>query len=256
MTDAVNEPRAPSSKRRRTTTTGANALRRSPDLPEGSWPLLHDAARWIGGWLFHPVYRLRWHGQRRVPARGPLVLVANHSAFIDGPLLFGLLGRRVVFLVKREMFRGALGWVLPKLGQLAIRRGEPDRAPLLAAQRVLRGGGVVAVFPEGTRGVGDAADVRNGAAWLARSTDALVLPLVCRGTRRPDSSGRRFRPRVDILVGEPFTVSGERGRAGLAAATEQVRSAMAGLVSELDRLRAAPPKPAELPTRPATYEET
>ncbi|WP_445183662.1 lysophospholipid acyltransferase family protein [Pseudonocardia sp. Cha107L01] len=207
------------------------------DLPVGSWPPLHDLARWVGTWLFKPVYRLRWHGAQQVPAQGPVVLVANHSAFVDGPLLFGMFGRRTVFLVKQEMFRGPAGWALPRIGQLAVRRGEPDRAPLLAAQRVLRGGGLVAVFPEGTRGVGDAAAAQNGAAWLARSTSALVVPVVCRGTRRPAGSGRRFRPRVDILMGEPFAVSEERGRAGLAVATEQIRSALAGLVRELDVLR-------------------
>lgn len=208
-----------------------------PDLPVGSSPVLHDVARWIGTWLFKPVFRLHWHGARRVPAQGPVVLVANHSAFVDGPLLFGMFHRRAVFLVKQEMFRGVAGWALPRIGQLPVRRGEPDRAPLLAAQRVLRGGGLVAVFPEGTRGVGDAASAQNGAAWLARSTNALVVPVVCRGTRRPEGSGRRFRPRVDILVGEPFAVSETRGRAGLAAATEQIRSALADLVRELDGLR-------------------
>jgi 1-acyl-sn-glycerol-3-phosphate acyltransferase len=126
----------------------------APDLPVGSSPVLHDVARWVGTWVFRPVFRLRWHGARRVPAQGPVVLVANHSAFVDGPLLFGMFDRRAVFLVKQEMFRGVAGWVLPRIGQLAVRRGEPDRAPLLAAQRVLRGGGLVAVFPEGTRGVG------------------------------------------------------------------------------------------------------
>jgi len=208
-----------------------------PDLPVGSSPAFHDLARWVGSWLFRPVYRLQWHGERQVPAQGPVVLVANHSAFVDGPMLFGMLGRRAVFLVKQEMFRGAAGWALPRIGQLPVRRGEPDRAPLLAAQRVLRGGGLVAVFPEGTRGVGDATEARNGAAWSARSTGALVVPVVCRGTRRPAGSARRFRPRVDILVGEPFAVSTERGRAGLAAATEQVRVALAALVGELDGLR-------------------
>jgi len=93
------------------------------------------------------------------------------------------------------------------------------------------------VFPEGTRGVGDAASAQNGAAWLARSTNALVVPVVCRGTRRPEGTGRRFRPRVDILVGEPLAVSDVRGRAGLAAATEQIRLALADLVRELDGLR-------------------
>jgi 1-acyl-sn-glycerol-3-phosphate acyltransferase len=165
------------------------------------------------------------------------VLVANHSAFVDGPLLFGMFHRRTVFLVKQEMFAGPVGPALRRIGQLAVRRGEPDRRPLMAAQRVLRGGGLVAVFPEGTRGPGDAASARNGAAWLARSTGAVVVPAVCRGTHRPDGARRRFRPRVDVLVGEPFEVNGERGRVGLAMATEQVRVALVSLIAELDGLR-------------------
>ena len=45
-----------------------------------------------------------------------LVVVANHSAAVDGPLLYGLLGRRAVFLIKAEMFPAdirALGVALP-----------------------------------------------------------------------------------------------------------------------------------------------
>jgi len=209
----------------------------SADLPPGAVPWLHDVARWIGTWCFRLPFRLRVHGRDRVPADGPVVLVANHSSFVDGPLLFGVIGRRSVFLVKQEMFHGALGWVLPRIGQLPVRRGQADRAPLMAALRVLRAGGLVSVFPEGTRGVGDVADAQHGSAWLARSTGARVLPVVCRGTRRPGGSGRRWRPLVDVLVGEPFEVSAGSGRAGLAAATEQVRSGLATLVTEVDRLR-------------------
>lgn len=216
------------------TATGA----RSADLPPGSWPWLHDLARWIGTWLFRPLYRLHVHHRERIPARGPVVLVANHSAFVDGPLLFGLLRRRAVFLVKQEMFDGPLGWALARIGQLAVRRGEPDRRPLLAAVAVLRGGGLVAVFPEGTRGRGDVAAAQHGAAWLARTGGASVVPVVCRGTRRPDGVRRRWRPRVDVLVGEPLHVPAGGGRTGRTAATETVRAALAGMVRELDELRA------------------
>jgi 1-acyl-sn-glycerol-3-phosphate acyltransferase len=64
-----------------------------------------------------------------------------------------------------------------------------------------------------------------------------VLPVVCRGTRRPDGSRRRFRPRVDVLVGELSTLTVGGGRAGLSAATEAIRSALAGLVADLDEVR-------------------
>ncbi len=211
--------------------------RYTEDLPAGSWPWMHDLARWIGTWVFRPVYRVQVHHRDRVPAQGPVVVVANHSAFVDGPLLFGLLERRAVFLVKQEMFRGPVGWTLPRIGQLAVRRGTAERRPLTLALSVLRGGGLVAVFPEGTRTGGEVAAAQHGAAWLARTGGAVVVPVVCRGTRRPAGARRRFRPLVDVLVGEPLTLTAGGGRAGLAAATETIRTALAGLVADLDELR-------------------
>jgi 1-acyl-sn-glycerol-3-phosphate acyltransferase len=217
--------------------------RRAGELPDGAYVRLHDFGRWIGRWAFRVLYRGRVSGKKCVPHRGAVVLVANHSAFVDGPILFGLLGRRSVFLVKAELFRGPLGWFLRRIGQLPVRRGEPDRTPLLAAVHILRAGGVVGVFPEGTRGEGDMASVHHGAAWLARSADALLLPVACRGTRRPEGAARRWRPRVDVLFGEPIALPAGRGRAALTAATELMRVELAGLVAELDRRRGQVPTP-------------
>jgi 1-acyl-sn-glycerol-3-phosphate acyltransferase len=198
---------------------------------------MHDLGRWLGSWMFLPFYRVHVHHRERIPADGPVVVVANHSAFVDGPLLFGLLGRRAVFWVKQEMFTGVAGWGLRRIGQLPVRRGEADRRPLMAAVAVLRGDGLVGVFPEGTRGRGDVAAAEHGAAWLARTSGAAVLPVVSRGTRRPDGSERRWRPRVDIVVGEPLTIPAGGGRAGLVAATETVRAELATMVRELDDIR-------------------
>lgn len=206
------------------------------DLPAGSWPWFHDFARWLGTWVFALPFRLTVHGRERIPRTGPVVVVANHSSMLDGPLVFAVVRRRSVFLIKHEMFTGMLGRVLPKIGQLPVRRDVPDREPLMAAVRVLRAGGLVGVFPEGGRGAGDVADARNGAAWLARTTGAMVLPIACRGTRRVPGSG--VRRRIDLLVGEPFTVCADRGKAGLAVATAQLRDALAALVTELDHIRA------------------
>lgn len=212
-------------------------MNRSPDLPVGAWPWLHELARLLGAWCFVPFYRLRVHHLSRVPRTGPVVVVANHSAFVDGPLLFGLLPRRPVFLVKDEMFRGVLAYVLPRLGQLAVRRGTVDRRPLTAALEVLRGGGTVVVFPEGTRGTGEIAAARQGAAWLARQAGAPLLPVVARGTNRPAGGARRVRPRVDVLVGDPLPAPTGRGRAELAEATESIRTALVTLVAEVDEIR-------------------
>lgn len=208
-------------------------------LPDDALPWLHDLARWIARWHLRPVYRIRVHGRERVPLTGPLVLVANHSSFIEPQLIFGMLPRRSVFLVKAELSRGAVGRALVGIGQLTVRRGTADREPLMAAVRVLRAGGVIGVFPEGTRGSGDVAHAEQGAAWLVRAGDAVVLPVATRGTFRPAGARRRFRPKLDVLVGAPFRLSVQRGRSGLEIATEEIRKHLADLVRELDELRSA-----------------
>ncbi|MBY8851538.1 lysophospholipid acyltransferase family protein [Saccharothrix longispora] len=206
-------------------------------LPEGAPPRLHDIGRWISRRPLRLFFRVRVHHVDRVPRTGPVVIVANHSSMADGPILFGSFPRRVVFLIKQEMFKGVAGTGLRAIGQLAVRRGEPDRKPLLAAQKVLRAGGVIGVFPEGTRGTGDVNEAQQGAAWLARSSGALVVPVACRGTLRPTGTRRRFRPVVDVLVGEAFELPADKGRQALVKATEQVRDRLATLVAELDSQR-------------------
>jgi 1-acyl-sn-glycerol-3-phosphate acyltransferase len=208
-------------------------------LPEGARPRLHDFGRWIGRWLYRPAFRIRVSGIARVPASGPVVLVANHSTLIEPQVIFGVLPRRSVFLVKSELASGAMGWALRRIGQLPVRRGEADRAALMGAVAVLRGGGVLGVFPEGTRGSGDVDRAEQGAAWLVRTTGAVVLPGATRGTLRPSGSGRRFRPKLDVLVGEPFPLTVRRGRSGLGEATEEIRRRLADLVHELDEQRTA-----------------
>jgi 1-acyl-sn-glycerol-3-phosphate acyltransferase len=213
---------------------------RAPDVPPGTLLWLHDFCRWLFPWLMAVVVRRRVHGRERVPATGPVLLVANHSSMLDGPVIASVLSRtrRPVFLIKRELFVGPVGSVMKWAGQVPISRDSIDRAPLFTAVQVLRAGGLVGVFPEGTRGEGDVSQVHNGAAWLARSGEAVLLPVACRGTYRAPGVRRRWRPRVDVLIGEPLPVPVQRGRAGLVTATEQVRVALATTVTELDRLRA------------------
>lgn len=220
------------------TKSGSESAGSSPaevtTLPEGGSRALHRVGQWISTVFVRLPYRVRIHQAEKVPRAGGVVLVSNHSSMVDGPLLFGMLSRPVVFLIKYEMFRGPLGWFLRKIGQIPIRRGEVDRTPLLAAVRVLRAGGLVGVFPEGTRGDGAVASAQHGAAWLARSSGACLVPVACRGTRRPQGRRRRLFPRVDVLFGDPVTLPESKGRAGLDAATERVRAELVELLAQLD----------------------
>ncbi len=189
-------------------------------------------ARGLGTLLAHAVFDLRVDGRHHVPRSGPVVLAANHTGFLDGPLVFLLSPRRASVLTKSELFVGPLARALGWLGQIAVHRGTPDRVALRAALDVLERRGAVGVFPEGTRGTGDLAELNDGLAYLAVRSGAVVVPVAVdgtaaalpRGARRP-----RFRTPVTIAYGAPVrvTVEGDPyARRTVAAAGEQLATAL------------------------------
>ena len=192
----------------------------------------------VGRILFGAFYRVDVVGRRRVPRTGPVVFVANHVGFLDGPLLPALAPRPTSVLVKREMFKGLLGWFLTWIGHIPVTRGSGDRTALTRAVAILHSGGVVGIFPEGTRGRGDVAAVQQGAAWLAQQGQAKVVPVAFLGTRRTGASkGSLPRPwsRMVVEFGEPMDLAPDpalTGRQRLAAATDTVRETLATHVRE------------------------
>lgn len=195
-------------------------------------------ARPIGRFLAHGVWSTRVTGVENVPASGPVIVVANHTGLMDGPLLVGAMPRPTAVLVRSGMFVGPLGWLLRRSGQIPVRDDDGGRSALAAARAALLEGGTVAVFPEGSRGKGDAADARAGAAWLATSSGAVVVPVAVLGTRRTGESVHRPptpRRRLAVEFGAPLTLErplGMSGRAALDAANTQIRLALAAVVAQ------------------------
>lgn len=205
-------------------------------------------ARPIGRFLLHGVWRTDVHGAQHVPAEGPVVVVANHTGLMDGPLLVGAVPRPMAVLVRRGMFVGPLGWLLRASGQIPVDDADGGRSALAAARAALRAGGVVGIFPEGSRGRGDASDARAGAAWLALGTRAPVVPAAVLGTRRTGESVHRppgLWRRLAIEFAPPLHLErapGTSGRESLAAANEQIRAGLAAVVaSAADRTGIALP---------------
>jgi 1-acyl-sn-glycerol-3-phosphate acyltransferase len=195
--------------------------------------------RWLGIVVLHAAYRVAVIGRHRVPSPGQAVLfVCNHAGFIDGPLLPSLAPRPTSVLVKREMFRGPLGWLLRFLGHIPVQRGSADRTAKHTALAVLARGGAVGIFPEGTRGRGDVSSVQHGAAWLALQSGAVVVPVAFLGTRATGASRAslpRLRSRMVMEFGAPVELAVDpsaTGRERLRAATEQVRDVLASHVRE------------------------
>ena len=171
----------------------------------------------VGRLLAHGLWNSTVHGAENVPDSGPVLLASNHASLRDGPLLFAVAPRDTHFLVKKEIMSGPLGWALGRAGQISIDRTHGDRDALQAVLGVLAVGGVAGVFPEGTRGRGDAASVRSGVAWLALQSGAPVVPVACLGAHLPGERNRTAPPprrKLHFCFGKPFTVVREPGVPG------------------------------------------
>lgn len=158
--------------------------------------------------VFRLLFGLRTRGTEHVPATGPVLLVANHVSHLDPPLIGSAVPRRLTFLAKAELFEVPLfGALIRRLGARPLRREGSDAGALRAALRVLKGGGALLVFPEGTRGAeGRLGPAKPGAGMLAVVGGAPVIPVYIGGSGRAWPRGRRLpRPaRVTVTFGPPL----------------------------------------------------
>ncbi|MFI2373232.1 lysophospholipid acyltransferase family protein [Streptomyces sp. NPDC018833] len=189
------------------------------------------------------LWKPRVLGAWRVPAAGPVILAVNHSHNIDGPMLMGTAPRPVHFLIKKEAFVGPLDPFLTGIGQLKVDRTTADRTAIAGALGVLENGGVLGIFPEGTRGEGDFASLRAGLAYFAVRSGAPIVPVAVLGsTERRGRLVRALPPlrsRVDVVFGDPFQAgdsSGRRTRKALDDATVRIQERLTAHLENAKRL--------------------
>lgn len=172
------------------------------------------------------LYRLDVRYLERIPAHGPVIVVANHESVLDPFVLGCAIERRLRFLAKAELWRRRpVAWAMDLLGGIRVERGRRDRDAVREARAALDAGEAVAVFPQGA--VRATGPWQRGAAKLAIATGAPVVPVRLVGTAGALSRRRVGFPRLQVVVGEPILV--EPGPVTIAAArtlTERLRSAV------------------------------
>ncbi|WP_042424970.1 lysophospholipid acyltransferase family protein [Streptacidiphilus anmyonensis] len=175
---------------------------------------------------------------------GPCIVAANHSSLIDPGVVLAALRRlgepRPVVLATAGLWRiPVLGRLLRTEGHIPVRRGTAQAAAALeAAERELRRGRVVVIYPEGRlprrpdSGDGAPQEFRTGLARLALATGAPVVPLGQAGSRRITSGSTLKqlaglatsplrRPGIQVALGTPIRLTGS-----VEEATAQARTAV------------------------------
>ncbi len=153
--------------------------------------------------------RLETHGQENLPASGGFILSANHLTHFDSPLIFTLMkGRKVtVFAADKYRPHPFFRRVLECFDVIWVHRGAIGPSTMRVAARVLRGGGILGVAPEGTRSRVTHAllEGKTGAAFLALTAGVPIVPIAIAYPDRIVPSLKRLRrQRVTITVGKPI----------------------------------------------------
>ena len=176
------------------------------------------------------LYRVEVRGGERIPREGAVILAANHESMLDPWLLPLSTSRPVRYMAKAELWRyPVVRWVMDKFGTFPVERGSGDRRAVGRAAQLLTDGELLGIFPQGTCLPFPDRHWYRGAAKLALTTGATIVPACLVGTERALRPGK-FKigfPRVLVLVGEPIEV--ERSKPNLAAAkalTERVRASI------------------------------
>lgn len=196
------------------------------------------------GKLVPLLFRTRIIGAESVPAGGAL-LAGNHVSYLDPVLLWCVSPRPVHFMAKSELFvKGFVAWLLPRLWSFPVNRGEPDRTAIVTATEILKSGGLVGVFPEGSRREADAGEAvgaaHGGAAFIALRAGVPIVPVAILGTERAMPRGASL-PRlvkVTIVVGEPIDPAAIAPDAGR---KERVALVTARMMEEISTLLASDP---------------
>lgn len=192
---------------------------------------------WFVTWLAVTLlYRMRVAHAHRVPATGPLLVVANHQSHLDPPTIgVALTNRHIVPIARIGLFNNKLfGWLIGMLNSIPINEKEGDATAIRKAVRELAENRCILIFPEGSRTYDGRMQPFKRGAWLLISrAKCPVLPVAVEGLYdafpRTSRLPRFWRQRAGVAFGE--VISSERllamgpdeGLAFLASTIENLR---------------------------------
>lgn len=160
-----------------------------------------------------------------IPKEGPIIICGNHLNFIDS-LLVGMSTKRMInFLAKKEYHDNSFTRPFFKIvGTIPVDRNNQDPKAKEKAKEVLNSGGVIGIFPEGTRNRTDnnLLPFKFGAVSLAKKTNAKIVPFAITGARYKKID------KLKITFSKPFEV----GDMSLEEANEKLKNIIEKIIMD------------------------
>lgn len=151
---------------------------------------------------FKLYYSPRIIGAEKIPEDSAIVIAGNHKHVYDQCLTIMATKRVIHYMAKKEYFEGKLAPLFRFVGCIPVDRSRRDFSSAMSALKVLKKGGAIGIFPEGTRNKTDKflLNFKTGAVAMAKKTGAYIVPFGLTGDYK-------FRSKnLTIRYGEPFKV--------------------------------------------------
>jgi 1-acyl-sn-glycerol-3-phosphate acyltransferase len=151
-------------------------------------------------------FRMHVSGAEHIPREGAAIVAPNHKSFWDSFFIAVCTRRHVRYMAKTELIEARYGRLLVRLGAFPVRRGQSDADALETARVILEQGGLLALFPEGTR-IRDPEELghpKRGAGRLALESGAPLVPAAITGTEKLFLGPFPKPRRVQVAFAEPI----------------------------------------------------
>lgn len=145
---------------------------------------------WCVGKIF---YRLKVYGLEHYYPRGA-ILAANHTSFLDPPIVSVCWPEEVHFLARESLFRNKFfGKLIRNLNSHPVSGEAGDIAVMKTICALLIEGKKVVLFPEGTRSKnGELQPLKPGIAMLVSKSQSAVIPVYVDGAYQIWGRGKKF----------------------------------------------------------------
>lgn len=149
-------------------------------------------------------------GRRHVPSKGAFILAANHSSYIDPPLVAASVKRGLYFMARAKLFEiPIMGWIIKHAHSFPVKRSGRDVASLKTSLKILREQKGLVIFPEGVRTKNKLLKrAKPGAGFLVYKARVPVIPAYIKGTfdAMPRKASTLKKHPVSIYIGKPINL--------------------------------------------------
>ncbi|WP_235735736.1 lysophospholipid acyltransferase family protein [Nocardioides alcanivorans] len=202
-----------------------------------SYPVTIAAAK---TWFKLGRVKVKMEGTEHIPRKGGAMLAVNHTSYIDY-VMAGYpgesQGRYTRFMAKREIFDHPVGGpVMRSYHHISVDRSAGLES-MEIAEKALRSGEVVGIFPEATISRSFLIkELKTGAARIAAKAEVPLIPVVTWGSHRMFTKDhpKDFKPGKTVLikVGEPLHPTGEDPLAETALLHERMTELLDACIRE------------------------